>query len=551
MTQSLLPHDINRQTTVAEILALFENSKSDLLLIDENLKISKPHLDLLADFPHQRSVTLVAPVPVGTRETILKNIYVSSGTVLSIGTNTHQCPAANMVFVGALRLSQNQRPAIVDALQELAQANFKGDHILKFLTLALVRNAIAVSSRSVSTPYWKNTSFFNNEQYRELSQKEEKKLQLNLANRSNDGFYSVFFLRKLSKPLTAISVRLGLSPNIITFISFLIGFYSAYLFTLGSKSGLILGALFFQLSLIVDCVDGEVARYTRKFSAFGKWLDASTDRVKEYLVLGALAYGAAKNGGEYWIWTIALMTLQTFRHLSDYTFSEIARVRESNIHIVALKKVEDGYLAPEWQGQSRLKYWVKKIINFPIGERWLTISATAAIGGAKLVFPSMVFFALVSLVYAWLTRIRRTIRWPKNYVESNIVGYQYDRLSVRFRMARRFEWVVPSILRLEEVVASLLIFYFVDVNRDQLPAFFFFLFAVIYHHYDSLYRALQGKNSPRWLSLLGLYVEGRIILVAVFALLNLPFIWLALWFSIVFIGIATWQWFIQLRRSVD
>lgn len=551
MTQSLLLHAITRQTTVAEILALFENSKSDLLLIDENLKISKPYLDLLADFPHRSSATLVAPVPVGTQEIIQNNVYVSRGTVLSIGTNTHQCPAANMVFIGALRLSQNQRPAIVAALQELAQANFSGDHVLKFLTLVLVRNAIPVSSQSVTTPYWENRSFFNNKQYRELSQKEERKLQLNLANRSNDGFYSVFFLRKLSKPLTALSVRLSLSPNLITFISFLIGFYSAYLFSFGDRSNLILGALLFQLSLIVDCVDGEVARYTRKFSAFGKWLDASTDRVKEYLVFGALAYGASKNGGEYWIWAIALMTLQTFRHLSDYTFSEIARVRENTVPIVAITKVDDGYSAPNRQRESRLKYWVKKIINFPIGERWLTISATAAIGGAKLLFPSMMFFALVSLAYAWLTRIRRTVRWPKNYAESNMVGHQHDLLSIRFRMAGRFEWVVPSILRVKEVAATLLIFYFADVDSDQLPAFFLFLFAVIYHHYDSLYRALQGENLPRWLSRLGLYVEGRIILVALIALLNLPFIWLALWFSIVFIGIATWQWFIQLRRSID
>ena len=64
------------------------------------------------------------------------------------------------------------------------------------------------------------------------------------------------------------------------------------LFATGERVGLVAGALLLQLSLVVDCVDGEVARYTRAFSSLGAWLDASTDRVKEYACYAGLAFGA-------------------------------------------------------------------------------------------------------------------------------------------------------------------------------------------------------------------------------------------------------------------
>jgi hypothetical protein len=157
----------------------------------------------------------------------------------------------------------------------------------------------------------------------EIAQLNMGRVRLRMANRANDGFFSVFFLRKFSKLLTWLAVKIKATPNQVTLVSFAIGLYSAFSFAQGTFWWIFLGAALLQLSIIVDCVDGELARYTRKFSQLGAWLDAVTDRVKEYMVFLGLAVGAEKEGRDLWIPAIAMMLIQTFRHLSDYNFARV------------------------------------------------------------------------------------------------------------------------------------------------------------------------------------------------------------------------------------
>ena len=305
------------------------------------------------------------------------------------------------------------------------------------------------------------------------------------------------------------------------------------------------------MSLIVDCSDGEVARYTRKFSDFGRWFDASTDRIKEYLVYGALAYSATDGSNKFWILAISLMALQTFRHLSDYTFTVFSNAHEGTLRKIDIGPRDDGFSSPNWRGESEVKYWIKKILNFPIGERWLAISILAALGGGELLFPVMIGIGLISLSYAWLTRIRRTLLWrskslPK--VESSVVLNQQDLILLRRRLGGSFEWMIPSILRIIEI--SLLSWLLFSLSPTIEGAhLFFIIFGIVYHHYDGLYRSLQNQSFPLWLSALGLRVEGRIIIFTIAVALSFPTMAILLYSLILFIFVASIQWFNQIRPS--
>ena len=379
---------IDESTSLASIIEHLRSTDQDLILEEPIVEVHQPYLDELVDFPHRQSAALVA----SGKNSKVNDLFVRNKLIRSVRTEVHASPAANRRFVGVIRLSLNQRSEILDALAQGKDAKFASIPLLDLILLLLVRNAIAITPVSIEDAPWRNPSRGKEDAIPTLTLRAERRLKLTLANRSNDGFFSVLVLRRLSKPITALSVRLGISPNLITFISLLIGFYSAYLF---SQRDYILGALLFQLSLIVDCSDGEVARYTRKFSDFGRWFDASTDRVKEYIVYAALAYSAPES---MWPWAIGLMALQTFRHLSDYTFSAISQAREGGLKKRDIFVADDGFSEPQWRGESDFKYWVKKILNFPIGERWLAISVLAAIGGGEWVFPGMFFFGSVSLL---------------------------------------------------------------------------------------------------------------------------------------------------------
>jgi phosphatidylglycerophosphate synthase len=54
------------------------------------------------------------------------------------------------------------------------------------------------------------------------------------------------------------------------------------------------GALIFQLSAIIDCVDGDLARALFKQSRLGKWLDLGGDQVVHFSVFAGIGIGVSR-----------------------------------------------------------------------------------------------------------------------------------------------------------------------------------------------------------------------------------------------------------------
>jgi hypothetical protein len=397
---------VNSSNTLSDLLALFTQSSDDIVLLDENSVITEPHLQLLTDFPRSATAALVGN-QIGFADTLVR-----ATQVVSASSSSHKPTEANRIFTGAVRLSKKQSPEITKALKEAIARNAKG-HALDLLLVALVRATIRVDAvELVEAPFIRSEDdTVRNETTKALSKIKIPMLRLKLANRANDGFFSVFFLRRVSKLLTWAAVKIGATPNQVTIASFAIGLYAAYLFAQGDTWSMIGGAILLQVSIIVDCVDGEIARYTRKFSELGAWLDAITDRVKEYAVFLGLAYGAFVHDGQnLWVLAAVLMAIQTFRHLSDYNFSQVVKARAAEEVPVPVDFMAD------WDGitaqleeldsddehaftKKRIRYWLGKIVVFPIGERWLAISFTAAVGGALLTFTVLPILALISMLW--------------------------------------------------------------------------------------------------------------------------------------------------------
>jgi hypothetical protein len=443
------------------------------------------------------------------------------------------------VFVGILRLSQNQREAIIETLSKIKNSEAYGEAI-DLVLVALVRAAIVVSPASLTAaPYIRSSDETAKAKVQEeINNLNTARLRLKMANRANDGFFSVFVLRKFSKLFTWAAVRLKMTPNQVTLISFAVGLLSAYEFSRGTFWPIFIGAVLLQLSIIIDCVDGELARYTRQFSALGAWLDAITDRIKEYLVFFALAYGAAKSGRDLWIPAMFMMVFQTFRHLSDYNFARINKVRSTNLPVIDFNQASDGFIPVEKIKKSRLEYWAKKAIQFPIGERWLVISASSIIGGAGFTFTIMPILGLISMVLIFRSRVRKSSTWPKERVNKNLIDDQLDFFKNE-NSTNRFDWLEPSILRAIEGAFFIWAVSVTDLNR---PAAFLLLFAIIYGHYDALYRALQNEHKPKWLAISGGFILGRIMLLGIFLALGWSIVPLVWYFSALFFVISSIQW---------
>ena len=542
MNQSLSSLVVTPATTINEILTLFIDSQSDLLLIDENSVVADPHMELLTDYPRSASAALVAVEKNG-------DTLVRQNRIASASSASHKVTIGNRKFVGVLRLSQKQRTEIIAALENALTHKVRGN-ALDLVLVALTRAMIKVDAADVwAAPYIRSADKSERDQTQEsIAKLNMGRVRLRMANRANDGFFSVFFLRKFSKVLTWLAVKVGATPNQVTLISFAIGLYSAYSFSLGGFWNLFLGAVLLQLSIIVDCVDGELARYTRKFSQLGAWLDAVTDRVKEYMVFLGLAMGADKEGRDLWIPAIAMMLIQTFRHLSDYNYARVTRFRAEEKFLAPVEFTADfdGIVPTEREPKGRLRYWLGKIIQFPIGERWLAISASAVIGGAAFTFTIMPILAFISAVVVFRGRFIKTLQMPRTSTDKSLISYQSDLLGLQRSFTKRFDWLEPSLLRLIE--GGFLIWVFASVNQIGIPTFMI-LFSIVFHHYDNLYRALQDEKKPLWLSVLGLFVGGRILLLGVAALQDWPLHYFAWYFSILFLAISSMQWVLSHRAN--
>ena len=81
------------------------------------------------------------------------------------------------------------------------------------------------------------------------------------------------------------------TPNQITIISFLFGLLAAYFFLQGTWINLIFGALLYEISFLLDYVDGRIARLKNLKSTFGAYLDIMTDITEYSVIIICLTYG--------------------------------------------------------------------------------------------------------------------------------------------------------------------------------------------------------------------------------------------------------------------
>lgn len=105
-------------------------------------------------------------------------------------------------------------------------------------------------------------------------------------NRSTSFLVDILIFDRLALPFTSLLARLPwMTPNMVTGASGILGVGAAVLY---SQSALALGAATMFVSMLLDCVDGNLARLTGQTSEFGAKLDQTFDTLKKALCLVAL-----------------------------------------------------------------------------------------------------------------------------------------------------------------------------------------------------------------------------------------------------------------------
>lgn len=121
-----------------------------------------------------------------------------------------------------------------------------------------------------------------NEARQAVAAVDEEAVRLRSAVKARDGFFTTFCVSPYSRHLARWCARRGLTPNQVTTASLLTALIAAGCAATGTRAGFVAAAVLLLGSFVLDCADGQLARYSLQYSTLGAWLDATFDRAKEY-----------------------------------------------------------------------------------------------------------------------------------------------------------------------------------------------------------------------------------------------------------------------------
>ncbi|MFE2169294.1 DUF5941 domain-containing protein [Streptomyces sp. NPDC059447] len=397
---------------------------------------------------------------------------------------------------------------------------------------------------------------------------DDEAVRLRTAVKSRDGFFTTFFISPYSRYIARWCARRGLTPNQVTTASLITALIAAGCAATGERWGYVAAGVLLLVSFVLDCTDGQLARYSLQYSTMGAWLDATFDRAKEYSFYAGLALGAAQGGDDVWGLAVGAMVLMTCRHVVDFSFNEANHDATANTSPTAA--LSDRLDSVGWT------VWVRRMIILPIGERWAMIAVLTAFTTPRIVFYALIVGCAFGALYTTAGRVLRSLtRKAKRtdraaqaladltdsgplaelqagllrgragtfgsvyvaalgtalviatalylpfgdpgLIAAAVIYAMTAGLAVAAPLKGALDWLIPPLFRAGEYVTVLVLAAKADVP-GALPAAFGLIAAVAYHHYDTVYRIRGGTGAPpHWLVRTIGGHEGRVLLTTVLA----------------------------------
>ena len=100
------------------------------------------------------------------------------------------------------------------------------------------------------------------------------------------------WLHRIVRPPVGLLARTPVTPNHLTAGRLITGLTAAGCFAIATPALVYAGAVCFVVSMLLDRADGELARQTGAFSAFGHRFDLITDALSNSLVFVGIGLGA-------------------------------------------------------------------------------------------------------------------------------------------------------------------------------------------------------------------------------------------------------------------
>ena len=217
------------------------------------------------------------------------------------------------------------------------------------------------------------------------------------AIKKKDGWWASIFSGQIANIFLIFVYDIKwITPNLVTTFSLFTCVIAAAFISAGIPICLIIGAILVQLVFILDCLDGQLARFRDQSSNFGAWYDRVTDRIKDFLIYFSIASGHFRIYEDWKIWPLAMTSL-FFVYLFDYYVNQDIKLETRNSKLETGKK--ESQLLHGIFSLGEKVYKSLPILQFHIGEQYLLISLFLFFNQTRLLLYLIIFLGIFYSVY--------------------------------------------------------------------------------------------------------------------------------------------------------
>lgn len=240
--------------------------------------------------------------------------------------------------------------------------------------------------------------------------------QLWATKNKNDEWWSSFVTSPLAIAVNYLVVDWRwLTPNRLTALSFVVACGATALIVIGGKVAFCTAAILIHASHVLDCMDGQMARYRKVSSRSGSFFDKVTDQIQVVIWFGAIGYAAFLQTGNVLpvLLAFAGVTFYSLRGYVKYVtiYAEILhdqKYLDRTLAEVAAIEAQRGIKAgPEFGVAANLRWFAaeqRKLFGFDEGVFIFMLSAALVF---NQLMPMLWVFAISQIFYGVVRSLQR------------------------------------------------------------------------------------------------------------------------------------------------
>lgn len=170
---------------------------------------------------------------------------------------------------------------------------------------------------------------------------------LPVKKNSNSSWWVKLWVRRVSFLFTYLFINLGFSPNGVSVVSIFVALISFICFAIPSTWTLVIAIICINLWLILDCVDGNIARCRKQKTIYGEFVDDIGGYFVVAFVYLAIAIRAFYTGGLLINDSVIIIIIGAVSCICDI----LARLINKDYTLFSLKRSD--YVATDYTNESK------------------------------------------------------------------------------------------------------------------------------------------------------------------------------------------------------